>query len=111
MTTMSRFVHRFSVAALALFACLTGSAQDDPAAVTRWKLGVVIRAEASPAMGINAGVPIFTEWPEQEVKTVSQGKSENVKQVTFRKLGDGAMHLVVNVPKLGRGEMAEASLT
>jgi transglutaminase-like putative cysteine protease len=62
-------------------------------------------------MGIEAGAPLFTSWPEQEIRMVSKEASPQVKRVEFKKIGDGALHMVISVPRLPRGESAQAIVT
>jgi transglutaminase-like putative cysteine protease len=76
-----------------------------------WKVGLEITGSNGPATGIVASAPVPDSWPEQQIKVLTQEKSDNVRKVSFRKLGDGARQMTVEVPRLAAGETANAMIT
>jgi transglutaminase-like putative cysteine protease len=51
------------------------------------------------------------DWPEQQVQIIDESISPEVRSVTYRTLDSGAKQMLVNIPRLGAGEVAEAVLT
>lgn len=74
------------------------------------RVGLRIKA-AGPCQGIVASFPVPMDWPEQKVQVVKEQISPSVRNVTSRLLEDGVKQMVVSIPRLNGGEVAEAVLT
>jgi transglutaminase-like putative cysteine protease len=105
------------IAFLALVAAVPAFA-DDPAAprlgeatISKWRIGVVVRAPAGAATGILATTPVPMDWPEQQVKILSEEKSPNVGSLTYRTLDSSVKQLLITIPKLAAGDEASAIVT
>jgi hypothetical protein len=88
-----------------------GGVRFGEARTTRWKVGMIIRAEGGPCKGLNGTVPVPSDWPEQQVRIVEEEISPSVKQVRYRTLSSGVKQMVVQIPSLGVGETAKALVT
>jgi len=77
--------------------------------VTRWRVGVEIQATGN-VTGIQATTPVFTDWPEQVVKVIDEDISPQVRKPTFRNL-DGVKQMVVQIPRMQKGDDFHAILT
>ena len=72
---------------------------------TKIRVGVNIDAAAGSVTGIVATWAVPMDWPEQSVKLVSETISPNCR-VTYRNLDGGVKQLVLNIPRLAKGETA-----
>lgn len=109
---------RRAALAVALLWPVGGARGDDSAGVKlvnsqveQWRFGIVITAEAAPALAVVAAAPVPTDWPEQKVRVVNEDVSPAVRRVRFRAVGEGARQLVIEIPRLAAGESAHAILT
>jgi transglutaminase-like putative cysteine protease len=75
-----------------------------------WEFGVVITAKGGPCVGLMGTIPLPTDWPEQQVKVVSEDISPTVRRHSQRKL-DGLTQLLFEIPQLRAGETANCLLT
>lgn len=89
----------------------TGGVRLGETRTTRWKVGMIIRAEGGPCKGLSGTVPVPSDWPEQQVRIVEEDISPSVKQVRYRMLSGGVKQMVVQVPTLAAGETAKALVT
>ncbi len=71
-----------------------------------WHFGVRVQATGATS-GIEAALPFPTDWPEQKVNVVRIDRSDQVREVRFRDLGEGVRQMVVSIPRLRPGESAE----
>ena len=78
---------------------------------SQWRFGVVVRAPAGAVTGILATTPVPMDWPEQQVKIVSEEISSNVGKVSYRTLDGGVKQMLVSIPRLAAGEEARAIVT
>jgi hypothetical protein len=78
---------------------------------TQWRFGVEVRAVGGPVSGVLATLPIPMDWPEQQVKRVSEEKSPRIGRVSYRPLEGGVTQMVVSIPKLATGEEASIIVT
>lgn len=76
----------------------------------RFQVGVKIQA-VGECRGIMAAIPMPMDWPEQQVQIIEESISPEVRSVKYRVLPDGAKQMLVQIPRLARGEKAEAVLT
>lgn len=76
----------------------------------RWKVGVIVTAPG-PCGGIYATIPVPTDWPEQQVKVVSEDVSPQVDKIQYRTLDNGVKQMLVSIPTLNAGETAQALVT
>lgn len=72
-----------------------------------WQVGVTITA-AAQCNGVEATIPVPTDWPEQDVKIVKEEMSNQVKSVKYRMIDGGVRQMVVTIPKLNAGDSAQA---
>ena len=86
-------------------------AKDAQTPVQTWRVGVIVNASRGPARGVFVSTPIPKEWPEQRVNVLDQELSPHVRRLTYRTLADGARQMVVEIPRIGRGESATAMVT
>ena len=77
---------------------------------SRWQVGVTISAVGN-CRGLVATIPVFADWPEQQVHVIEEIFSGHVKTVQFRILGNGVKQMVVSIPYIGPGETAQALVT
>jgi transglutaminase-like putative cysteine protease len=80
------------------------------ATTTRWRIGVTVRAPGA-VTGILATTPVPMDWPEQQVKVVSEEKTANVSKVSYRTLDGGVKQMLVTIPRLNAGDEASAYAT
>lgn len=79
--------------------------------IVRWQIGVRVTATGA-CTGIVATLPIPMDWPEQQVRLVSQEASPQVRPLTFQTVPPGgAKQVVVTIPRLAAGESAQVVLT
>jgi hypothetical protein len=71
----------------------------------RFRVGFNIDASAGAVNGVVATMAVPMDWPEQSVTVVSEEISSNCK-VTYRNLDGGVKQMVVNIPRLARGDKA-----
>lgn len=71
----------------------------------RVRVGFTIDASAGSVTGIVATMAVPMDWPEQTVKVVSEEISPRCK-VSYRNLDGGVKQMVVNIPRLSKGERA-----
>jgi transglutaminase-like putative cysteine protease len=78
----------------------------------KWKVGVVITAPASaPCGGIYATIPVPMDWPEQQVRIVSEEIPPQVRDHEFRTLAGGAKQMLVTIPSINAGETVPVTVT
>lgn len=85
--------------------------QLDKAVVKRWRVGVEIDAARGGVNNILVTLPVPREWPEQKVRKITEDISANVGPLRSRNLEDGVEQLLVRVPRLRRGQQAQAVIT
>jgi len=78
--------------------------------VEKWRVGVVITAGSGPCRGIVASTSVPTDWPEQQVRMVSEDVSPGVR-VTDRMVDGAVKELTVRIASLRAGEQAKAVVT
>jgi hypothetical protein len=112
------FVRAVALAALSTFFVPAVCAEDNPAAIrlgepttTTWRFGVVVSAPLGAASGLVATLPVPMDWPEQQVKLVSEEATPNVGRVSYRTLGGGVKQMVVSIPRLSAGGEASVVAT
>ncbi len=79
------------------------------ATVGRWQVGVILTAEGGPCAGLIGYVPMFVDWPEQQVSVVQEDVTPGVR--TEYKNVAGAKLMLVHVPSLPAGQEAKAITT
>lgn len=89
---------------------VTGSTLGTPVK-QKLKVGVVIRAEGGPCLGIIATVPVPSDWPEQQVTVVDEELSPPVRNLRYRTSAGQLRQMVVDVPQLAQGQEARAIVT
>jgi len=79
--------------------------------LSKWRFGVIVNARGGNVTGIQATLPVPTDWPEQTVKIVDEEKSPTVRKIAYRMLDGGVKQMVVTIPRLKAGEEAKAVVT
>ncbi len=87
------------------------AARFGPPHVMQYRVGAEITATRGPCRDIVAMVCVPLECPEQQVKIIHEDFSPEVRDVTYRMLGDGARQMLISVPALPDGATARAVLT
>ena len=80
-------------------------------ATQRWRVGVQIAAVGGPCYNVFATAAVPTDWPEQTVKIVKEEMSSHVGRVSYRTLENGVKQMLVDIPQIPAGEMAQALVT
>lgn len=78
-------------------------------ATQKWQLGLVVSANSGPCTGLVGYVPLFVDWPEQQVSVVAEDVTPNVR-LTYQMV-EGIKVMLVHIPHLPAGEEARALLT
>ena len=78
---------------------------------SQWRFGVVVNARGGGVTGIQATLPVPTDWPEQKVTIVGEEKSPHVRKIAYRVLDGGVKQMLVTIPRLRAGEEARAVVT
>jgi hypothetical protein len=76
----------------------------------RWRAGVIVTAAGGPCFGIEATVPIPTDWPEQKVSVVEEDITSSAR-VSYRMVQGTVKQMVVSIPDLRPGQEARAVVT
>jgi hypothetical protein len=76
----------------------------------KWEFGVSVRAVGGPCAGLFGTFPVPADWPEQQVKVVSEQITPTVQRHSYRS-GDGLKQMVFEVPQLPAGSTAECFIT
>jgi transglutaminase-like putative cysteine protease len=82
-----------------------------PPHVMQYRIGAEVTATRGPCRDIVAMVCVPLECPEQQIKILNEDFSPEVREVSYRDLGDGARQMVISVPALPDGATARAVLT
>jgi hypothetical protein len=75
-----------------------------------WQAGLIIQATDAPCKGIEAYVPVPSDWPEQEVRVAKEDVSKSVKMDYITADGDVRV-MVIRILHLPPGEEAKALVT
>lgn len=78
--------------------------------VTRWRVGMEIKASGGPCRGMTGYVPVPTDWPEQEVNVVDEDISQGTK-VSYETVDGGAKIMNVKISQIPAGQEAKALVT
>jgi hypothetical protein len=78
---------------------------------SQWRFGVVVNARGGSVTGIQATLPVPTDWPEQKVKIVGEEISPMVRKISYRTLDGGVKQMLVTIPRLRAGDEARAIVT
>jgi hypothetical protein len=87
-----------------------GGAKLGDARVQRWKAGLVVTAAGGPCRGLVGYVPVPSDWPEQEVQIVDEEFPPQAR-VSYQTVDDTVKIMVVRIPMLQSGQVAEATVT
>ena len=88
-----------------------GGSQFGQTLTQRWRAGVIVTAASGPCFGIEAYVPIPTDWPEQTVTVVEEDITSNAR-VRYELVQGGTVKLMmVGIRSLQRGQEARAVVT
>lgn len=75
----------------------------------RFRVGFNVDASAGSVTGVVATMAAPMDWPEQSVKVVSEEISSNAK-VSYRNLDGGVKQMVVNIPRLAKGDKGSVDI-
>jgi transglutaminase-like putative cysteine protease len=78
--------------------------------VSRWQAGMIVVASGGTCRGLTGYVPIPTDWPEQEVKTVAEDISPEAK-VHYETVDGGVRLMNVRIAELASGQEAKVLIT
>lgn len=78
--------------------------------VTRYRVGMIIKASGGACRSMSGYVPVPTDWPEQEVNIVEEDISPEAK-VSYKMVDGGVRLMNVQVGLLGSGNEAKALVT
>ena len=76
----------------------------------RWKAGIIVTAAGGPCKGLVGYVPVPIDWPEQKVRIVEE-EFPNQARVVYQMVDDTVKMMVVRIPTLRGGDVAEATVT
>lgn len=77
----------------------------------RWRLGLTVTAEGGPCKSLYGTAPVPIEWPEQQVRIISEEVSPSVRELEYRLIGETVQQMVVFIPYLEANEEAQAVVT
>ena len=83
----------------------------DVKVVSRYVVGVKIRAVGGPVAGLSGTFAIPTDWDDQQVKPVTEDISKQVRQHSMRSGDCNTKQVVFSVPQLNVGETANILYT
>jgi hypothetical protein len=75
------------------------------------QFGIEITAKGGPVNGLIGTVPVPMDWPEQQIRIADEEQDDEVRKVTYRKLGDTVNQMRVELPRLGAGKTAKVLVT
>ncbi|MCG8584137.1 MAG: transglutaminase-like domain-containing protein, partial [Pirellulales bacterium] len=75
------------------------------------QFGIEITAKGGPVHNLVGTVPVPIDWPEQQIRIVDEEQDDEVRKVTYRKLGDTVKQMRVELPRLGAGKTAKVIVT
>ena len=78
--------------------------------VTRWRVGMFIKATGGPCHGITGYAPVPTDWPEQEVSVIEEEVSPEAK-IHYEIVDGGVKIMNVKVGQLAAGKEVKALVT
>jgi len=76
----------------------------------KWEFGIAVRATAGPCNSVVGTFPVPADWPEQQVKVVSEQISPTIPRHNYRQL-DGLKQMVFDAPQIPTGGNAECYIT
>jgi hypothetical protein len=76
---------------------------------SQWRFGVRVKAPAA-ASGIRATLPVPMDWPEQQVKLLSEEKSSKTISIAYATLDGGVKQMQISIPRLAAGDEAAAAV-
>lgn len=84
-----------------------GDAKTGKSQTSKWRAGVVIKASGGACRGLNGYFPVPTEWPEQQVSTLEEDISSEVK-VHYEMVDSGVRILNVRIGQIPANQEAKA---
>ena len=76
-----------------------------------WEFGLEISSGNGPLRGAIAVAPVPIEFPEQKLTVLTEFRSPTVASVKMKDFAGQGRQMIVNVPNLGPGETARATIT
>jgi hypothetical protein len=87
-----------------------GGTQTGASEVSRWRVGVVVKASGGACRGLAGYAAVPTEWPEQEVTVVEEDVSPEVR-MRYETLGNDVKIMSFRIAQLGAGQEAKCLVT
>jgi len=81
-----------------------------PVEVTRWRVGVMVRASGGACRGLTGYAAVPTDWPEQEVKVVAEEVSPEVK-LHYETLEKAVKIMSFKIAQVAAGQDVKALVT
>lgn len=78
--------------------------------VERWKIGMVVNAQAGACADLHGTVALPVDWPEQDVKVLEEDISPFVSNTNYRTV-DTVNQIVIDIARLPAGQEATVLLT
>ncbi len=76
----------------------------------KWRIGLAVEATGAPVTGVVGTVTVPTDWPEQQVRLVSENVTRGAR-VKYQNVAGAAQQMVMTVPGIRAGSEAEAVMT
>ncbi len=74
------------------------------------KVGIIVTAQ-TVCRGISATAPVPFDWPEQKVEIADEDFTPLARGVSYRPVGTSAKQMVLNIPNMPAGDVAQALVT
>jgi hypothetical protein len=78
--------------------------------VSRWQIGMIIKASSGACKGIFGYAPVPAEWPEQDVQIIKEDVSPGVR-IQYETVDGGVKLMTVNIANLLANTEAKALVT
>lgn len=75
------------------------------------RLGLTVESQGGECRGIHGTTPMPLEWPEQDIRVVSEDITPNVAHVDYRMVGGAVQQMIIDVPFVASGEKVNALVT
>ncbi|MEK6248252.1 MAG: transglutaminase domain-containing protein [Planctomycetales bacterium] len=77
----------------------------------RLKVGIIVESKGSALKGVVGSTPVPIDWPEQQVKVISEDTSSAVRRVKYENIGGTVKRMVVTIPTVRRNNTVQAMVT
>jgi hypothetical protein len=87
-----------------------GGSKAGESQVSRWKVGMVVRASGGACRGLAGYAAVPTNWPEQEVTVVEEDVSPEVK-IKYEMIGNDVKIMAFKIGQVASGQEVKALVT